>query len=130
VEVEIRREHDQVVWTAMDSSLQVRFLAAQHDGEGERALQDRTWETSERTAARLISQGVDRAALARRGFQFSWASGRCRNGLMTVSLVLTPGPYQALLSVPWDGEGIEGVVAQFGEILSQPPEIWMKNESV
>lgn len=128
VEVEIRREHDQVVWMAMDSSLQVRFLAAQYDGEVERALQDRTWETPERTAARLISQAVDRAALAQRGFEFSWASGRCRNGLMTVSLVLTPGPYQVLISVPWDGENIEGVVAQFREILSQPPETWAKVE--
>jgi hypothetical protein len=122
VEVEIRREHDQVVWTAMDSSLQVRFLAAQYDGEVERALQDRTWETPERTAARLVSRAVDRAALARRGFEFSWASERCRNGLMTVSLVLTPGPYQVLISVPWDSESIEGIVAQFREILSQPPQ--------
>jgi len=128
VEVEIRRELDQVVWTAMDSSLQVRFLAAQYDGEVERALQDRTWETPERTAARLISQAVDRAALARRGFEFSWASGRCRNGLMTVSLVLTPGPYQVLVSAPWDGENIDGIVAHFAANLSQSPETWANVE--
>ena len=128
VEVEIRREHDQVVWTATDSSLQVRFLAGQYDGEVERALRDRTWETPERTAARLISQAVDRAALARRGSEFSWASGRCHHRMMTVSLVLTPGPYQVLINVPWDGENIEGIVAHFKEILSQPPETWTKVE--
>jgi hypothetical protein len=43
---------------------------------------------------------------------------------MTVSLVLTPGPYQVLVSVPWDGKNIEGIAAHFRTILSQPPETW------
>jgi hypothetical protein len=91
VEVEIRRDH--FIWMAMDSSQQVCFLAGQYDTEVERALQDHSWETPERTAARLISQAVDRDLLARLGFVFSWASGRCRNGMMTAALVLTPGPF-------------------------------------
>jgi hypothetical protein len=128
VEVDIRRDHEQVIWTATDSSQQVRFPAAQYGAEVERALRDHTWETPERTASRLISQAVDRTVLARRGFEFSWASGRCRDGMMTASLVLTPGPYQVLVSVPWDGENIDGIVAHFEAILSQSPETWLNVE--
>ena len=50
----------------MDSSQQVCFLAAQYDAEVDRALQDHSWETQERKAARLIYQAVDRGALALR----------------------------------------------------------------
>jgi len=124
VEVEIRRENDEVIWAKLDSSKRVRFLAVEYDAEIERALHDHTWETPERTASRLISHAVDRAVLERRGCEFSWASGRCRDGMMTVSLVLTPGPYQVLVSVPWDGKNIEGIAAHFRTILSQPPETW------
>jgi hypothetical protein len=48
--------------------------------------------------------------------------------MMIVSLVLTAGPYQVLNSEPCDGENIEGIVAHFREILSQPPETWTKVE--
>jgi hypothetical protein len=124
VEVEIRRDHDHVMWMSMDSSQQVCFLAAQYDAEVNRALQDHSWETPERKAARLIFQAVDRGALALRGFVFSWASGRCREGMMTAALVLAPGPYQVLINVPWKGENIESIVCQLRIILGQPPEMW------
>ena len=78
----------------------------------------------ERKAARLISQAVDRGALALRGFEFSWASGRCRDGMMTAALVLAPGPYQVLINVPWNGEDSESIVCQLSLILGQPPEVW------
>ena len=110
VEVDIRSDHEQVIWTATDSSQQVRFLAAQYDAEVELF-----------GTVRGRRQSVQRpgTVLARRGFEFSWASGRCRDGMMTASLGLTPGPYQVLVSVPWDGENIDGMVAHFAAILSQ-----------
>jgi len=55
---------------------------------------------------------------------FSWASGRCRDGMMTAALVLAPGPYQVLINVPWNGEDIESIVRQLRIILGQPPEMW------
>jgi hypothetical protein len=67
---------------------------------------------------------VDRILLAQRGFEFSWASGRCRDGMMTASLVLSPGPYQVLINVQWGGKNIEGIVSHFRRILRQPPETW------
>jgi hypothetical protein len=66
VEVEIRTDHHHVIWMSMDSSQQVCFLAAQYDAEVDRALQDHSWETPERKAARLICQAVDRRAGAKR----------------------------------------------------------------
>src|SRR5215472_18585129 len=51
VEVEIRRDHDEVIWTGLNSSQRVYFLAVQYDAEVERAFRDHTWETPERTAS-------------------------------------------------------------------------------
>ena len=124
VEVTIQKDGDRVIWTAIDSSLSVQFEAVQYDAEVERALHDQGWETPERTAGRLISQAVDRTSLARRGFEFSWASGRCTDGMMTASLLLRPGPYQILVRLPWNGKDIDSIVSQFKAILSQPPETW------
>jgi hypothetical protein len=103
------------------SSEQVCFLAAQYDAEVDKALQDHSWETPERKAAGVISQAVDRRTGAKR-LCSSWASGRCRDGMMTAALVLEPGPYQVLINVPWNGEDIESIVRHLSLILGQPPE--------
>jgi hypothetical protein len=124
IEIDIRRDADSVIWTDIDSSKEVHFLATQYDAEIERALQDFTWETPERTASRLIAHAVDKAALKQNGFAFSWASGRCREGMMTASLVLTPGPYQVLVGVPWDGKDVESIVHRLKDVLSEAPESW------
>ena len=124
VEIEIRRDHDEVIWMAGDSSRQVRFRAAQYDAEVERALLDHTWETPDRTAARLIALAVDRTALRQKGFELSWVSGRCRDGMMKAALILTPGPYQVLVGVPWNGKDIEVIVERFKRVLSESPEKW------
>jgi hypothetical protein len=120
VEVEIRRDYDHVIWKGDGLLTASLVLADQNDAEVERALRDHSWETPERTAARLISQAFDRDLLARRGFVFSWASGRCRHGMMTAALVLTPGPFQVLINVPWNGDNIERIVRQLSLILGQP----------
>ena len=125
VEVKIQKDSDRVIWTAKDSSRSVQFQVTQYDAEVERALRDHSWETPERTAGRLISQAVDKTSLARRGFEFSWASGRCTDGMMTASLLLRPGPYQILVRLPWNGQDINDIVDQFKSVLSEPPEMWL-----
>lgn len=124
VSVNIHAEATGVIWTALDSAERILFDATQYSLEIERALQDFTWEPPDRTAARLISRAVDRASLARRGFEFSWASGRCPKGMMTASLLLRPGPYQVLVRLPWNGENLEEIVCQFKTVLSARPEEW------
>jgi hypothetical protein len=123
-EVKIQANDRRVTWAALDSARSIEFDSLQYSIEVERALNDCSWETPERTAARLIMQAVDRRRLADRGFQLCWASGRCSEGLMTVSLLLSPGPYQVLVRLEWDGENIDAVVGQFKAILHQSPETW------
>jgi hypothetical protein len=124
VEVRIRTEGDRFTWESTDSARRVQFRASQYAAEVVRALHDRSWETPDRTAARLIAQSVDRTWLTGRGFEFSWASGRCMQGMMTAAFVLTPGPYEVLVNLPWDGEDVRTIVAEFKKTLSQPPETW------
>jgi hypothetical protein len=122
--VNIHAEGNRVIWAADDSAKRIQFDATQYALEIERALQDLSWEPPDRTAARLIARAVDRTSLARRGFEFSWASGRCPKGMMTPSLLLTPGPYQILVRLPWDGEDVDEIVRQFETVLSRAPEEW------
>jgi hypothetical protein len=128
VEVEIRREQTAVKWQSLSSPVEVQFDADQYDAEVERALHDHSWETPDRTVARLIRAAVDKTALESRGFIFSWASGRCRDGMMTVALTLSPGPYQVLVNLPWDRASIENIVDQFASLLRVEPESWPEVE--
>jgi len=124
LEVQIQRDGDYVIWTSWDKSQQVSFSAPQYDAEIERALLDHSWETPIRTAERLIASTIDHSALAKQGFKFDWASGRCAEGMMTVSLMLHPGPYQVLVKLPWNGNDITEIVSVFCDLLGQPPNTW------
>ncbi len=104
VEVTISTDGSVVSWTTAVRTTGVRFDAAQYRAEVLRALADHSWETPDRTAARLIRTSVDRARLAEAGLEFSWASGRCHQGMMTLALVDARSRVQRLVEVPWQGE--------------------------
>lgn len=123
-EVRIYAQEGRVIWVGSDTTQRVEFEGDQYSKEVERSLHDRTWETPERTAARVIAETIDRRELAARGFEFSWASGRCTTGMMTVSLLLQPGPYQVLVRLPWDGEDVNAIAGEFRAVFSGPPETW------
>lgn len=122
--VNIHKEDTRVIWTVVASARRFQFDATQYALEIERALQDFSWETPDRTAARLISRAINRTSLASHGLEFSWASGRCPQGMMTASLLLCPGPYQILVRLPWDGRDVDEIVRQFEALLCRPPEEW------
>ena len=124
IEVTIQKVGERVIWTSADSSRSVQFEASQYHAEVERALNDHTWETADRTAGRLILQSIDRKLLLRQGLEFSWISGTSDEGMMTVLLELTPGPYDVLVRVPWDGQGVEWIVNRFKNIFREPAETW------
>jgi hypothetical protein len=44
--------------------------------------------------------------------------------MMTSALMLSPGPYQVIVHLPWNGEDVSGIVGDFKAILSQPPQVW------
>lgn len=128
VAVEICREGNLVTWKSSDSHLLVSFIAEQYDTEIERALRDFSWETPDRTAARLIAKAIDRDILRSRGLEFEFASGRCREGRMTVALRGRPGTGQVLVDLPWDGKSAEGIANEFRLLLITAPESWPKFE--
>ena len=112
VEVEVTRSRERVDWTwsRPGSSETLEFLAPVYDAEVTRRLSDTTWETPDRTAARLLAGTVDREALRRHGLSYSWGSGRVCKGTFTVSLNLEPGPYQVLVHLPCGSESPEQIV--------------------
>jgi len=122
VEVIVRSDGDKVLWVEGDRML--RFPAAAYEAEINRAQRDTSWETLERTAARLVREQVDRDLLARNGLSFEWASGRASNGRFTVSLRLDPGPHQVLVSVPWSSETAEDLANSALELLKGDPRTW------
>jgi hypothetical protein len=124
VAVVISREGEVVTWSSTDGATRVRFDARQYSAEVARALGDFSWETQDRTAARLIARGMDRQALAAMGLRFIWASGRVEPRQMTVSLDLD-GAYQVLVHVPWDaGRSAEEVAADVLAHFRLPPQHW------
>jgi hypothetical protein len=153
VRVEVRRSQDFVEWMQIDSAADrpgrtfvfgtgsegatieidrsgdkpgriLRFAATQYGTELERALNDTSWETPDRTAARLLAKQVDRDILACHGLTFGWASGRLRPETLSASLTLEPGPYQILVHVPWNSMTPEEVANRFGRMLAELPGLW------
>ncbi len=95
VEVTIAVEEGVVSWATAVRTVGVRFDVTQYTAEVQRALADFSWETPDRTAARLIAKSVDRDRLAGAGLEFTWASGRIAQNTMTIALAYTEGPHQA-----------------------------------
>lgn len=87
-QVQIHHEGGIVWWTEVYANLTVEFEASQYNLEIERALNDHSWETPERTASRLIAAAIDKGILKSHGFTFLWASVGFREGMMTATLEL------------------------------------------
>jgi hypothetical protein len=130
IDVEVKRSSESVDWTwgNANSKKGIRFVARNYDAEVERALTDTSWETPDRTAAKLLAARVDRSALARHGLSFAWASGRVRKGAFSVALNLEPGPYQILVHLAWNGESPETIAPKFAGLLGERPSSWIGAE--
>ena len=124
LDVEIRLESGQVVWTDPYTPKSVRFSESQYHAEIERALSDRSWETPVRTAERLIASAIDHTALAEQGFKFDWASGRDTAGMMAVSLKHIQKSYQIVVEIPWSGDNVAEIASAFHGMLKQPTDTW------
>lgn len=131
VEVEIRRSNDRVVWECVEYTdtghpTTLEFLAQPYEAEIQRALHDHSWETPDRTAARLLASLLNRDILTRNQLTFSWASGRTRQGMFTIALTLSSasGQCQILVHLPWTGELPDEIATAGAELLERPPETW------
>ena len=121
VEVEITAAGDSIAWRSGERV--VHFERAQYLAEVHRALGDFSWETADRTTARLISSSLDRTRLAHAGLAFMWASGRVAPKFMTMSFVCA-GAAQVLLHVPWEGEPPTWIANECVRIAHSAPSSW------
>jgi hypothetical protein len=130
IDVEVTRSSESVDWTwgNANSHEVLRFVSTNYDAELKRALTDMSWETPDRTAARLLAARVDRHTLSRHGLSFTWASGRVRKGAFSVSLSLEPGPYQILVHLAWNAESPETISRKFPVLLGERPSSWIGAE--
>ena len=104
--VTIGEKDGSVTWLSGSRTV-LRVDAAAYHSEVARALLDFSWETPDRTAARLFRTRVNPSALRAAGFILEWASGRVRDGRFTASLRLEEeGTYQVLVSIPWRKLGL------------------------
>lgn len=125
VHVNVIAEANIVTWSDPRApELQRRFHAPAYHTEITRALDDHSWETPERTAARLLTELIDHRALARLGLSFLWASGRADPEVFTVALWLEPGPYQVLVRVPLGNLAPAELAHSAAALLCTPPATW------
>jgi hypothetical protein len=124
LEVTISREGEAVVWRSTHSPMLVQFDADLYDRELERAVNDRSWETADRKTARLIRESVDRCAPSERDLRFEWASGRLREGAMSLSLGYELGPHQLIVHVPVRNATPDALAERCLLLLAQDASTW------
>ena len=131
IEVEIAQFLDVVQWRwgNPNSPQSLSFLAVTYNEEVRRALTDTSWETPDRTAARLLSSAIDREALSRNGLAYNWASGRVRKETFTIAMTLVePVAYQVLVHIPWVDEPAEAIARKSADVLMEQPNDWANVE--
>lgn len=122
IDVRIELEGDHVLW-ARSGRTAWRFSRADYETEIRRAMSDTSWETPDRTAARLVREGIPSIAhhLDDLGLKFDWASGRIEVGCFDVSLSGNEG--QVMVRIASDRDPPARLAARMLERLleEQPP---------
>ena len=98
------------------------FSRQQFDSAVAAAKNNHDWETTERSAERLIAE-LDFSYLQDRGLAFCWASGRLDNKKISVCFDLE-SQYQVVAHVPWDHNTPESGVNVIQKELAKPPQEW------
>jgi hypothetical protein len=88
------------------------------------AIEDHSWETPDRTVARILGSLVDHRALTSNNLKYQWASGRIRDSTLTISLALLPANDQVLVHVPWAEQSPDEVAHEAAELLKTDPNKW------
>src|SRR5918911_2502055 len=128
--VRVSSDGDRVIWDSWNGdgedlpSGKLVFRREQYLQALGQAISDTSWETPDRTAARLLFSMVDHEALAANGLSYQWASGRISNDAFTVSLGGPPGYHQILVNTPWNGEPPEQIAHKAAAILKEHPSRW------
>jgi hypothetical protein len=89
-----------------------------------RLANDFSWETTERTAERLI-RNLDFTRFIDYGLEFQWASGRTENKVaLSFGLQENEAKYQIVCYAPWNHEVASDAVSAIEALLKDPPSLW------
>jgi hypothetical protein len=128
--VRICADEDRVVWdhwqgdTGKPPAATLVFDRNQYMQAVRDAVEDHTWETPDRTAARILSSLVDHRSLALHNLNYQWASGRVQDSTFTISLALEPGHDQILVHVHWSGQTPGEIAHEAADLLKTDPNGW------
>jgi hypothetical protein len=130
VRVRISADGNRITWDAWrgdkssPSAPTLTFEGDQYTQAVGDAVENHSWETPDRTAARILRSLVDHAVLERHNLKFEWASGRCRSTTLTISLGGPEGYHQILVQVPWNQQSPDKIAREAAEILKTDPGQW------
>lgn len=126
-DVLIRRDGDLVHWDWLEEvpmKRGVTFPAAAYDCELDRLERDRSWETPERRAGRLILENADHAALAAHDLKFDWLNTNYRDPTSFTVCLRQEGRYQVFLDIAWKNRSPEELAAAAVAELAKSPRRW------
>lgn len=126
-DVSIVRDGDLVHWdwlVEVPMTRGVTFKAPEYDAEIARVWSDRSWETPDRTAGRLILAGADRAALARNKLAISWVANDFRDASRFCVCLAYADTHQVLLYTPWRRRSPQDLAGEVISRLFEQPRSW------
>jgi hypothetical protein len=126
-DVTIARAGDRVRWEwekEVPMSRPVVFDAAAYDREVERAGADRSWETPDRTAGRLVLSSIGPGELPG-DLEFDWVGDDWRDGRRFQVCLRIRDEHQVLLDFAWEQRPPEALAAEVRRVLLETsPERW------
>ena len=128
--VRISAQGDHVIWdnwrgdTGGRPSKTLTFDRNQYMKAVKDAIEDHSWETPDRTAARILASIVDHSTLAENNLKYQWATGRIRDATLTVSLSGPEGCHQILVHFDWKNQSAEEIAREAARLLNTDPNQW------
>lgn len=126
-DVVITRDDDVVHWDwQIETPMNRRATFRSHEylAEIDRFEDDRSWETSERTAVRLIAPGASSQLLRTQGLEYAWAADWHEDTELFVVTFTFDRSYQVFVWFAWDGHTPKSLAAEVAETLQDPPATW------
>ena len=95
-----------------------QYIAAVND-----VIEDHSWESPVRTAARILKPLIDHDILARNRLKYQWA-GQHREQVLTMSFEGPIGWHQILVHIPWHQQTPEEIAHEAARFLTTDPAEW------
>lgn len=128
VSAKMKQIKDYVLWDSWTGEPPaigpLTFDKGQYLNEFNRLVLDNSWESPARTTDRLLKEFVAHEALNRHGLKYQWGSDLLREGKFTVSLLLSPGPFQILVHFPQSDLSPMEQAQSIAAALKKAPDVW------